>query len=236
MTTSLRAGPVAVLAAAVGLALAGCGSDTSGDAASETQTTSSEAASSTSATVSPTETSPAQAAGPQPTIADYIRENGIQQTPVTPGAPGAPRVDLPQLPGWEDAGPRTPEGAYSAIVFADPAMAQDPPMITTVMSKLTGTVDPAKIFEYAPGEIKNLPGYENMGDGKASELGGFEAYQVGGGYTRDGVNRMIAQKTVVIPAPDGAYLLQLKAEGTEDQIGPLLDATSAIDEQTVITP
>ena len=44
-------------------------------------------------------------------------------------------------------------------------MAADPPSIVAIMSKLTGNVDPAKIFEFAPGELKNLPGYESAGDG-----------------------------------------------------------------------
>jgi hypothetical protein len=235
MTTPLRTGAV-TLAAAVGIALAGCSSGTSGDAVAEQETTSSEATSSSapSSPGSPTQTSPA--AAPQQTIAEYLRENDVEQTPVAPGAPGAPKVDLPQLPGWEDAGPRAPEGAYSAVLFADPSMAQDPPMISTYMSRLTGNVDPAGIFAAAPAELTALPGFEYLGDGRESELSGFDAYQFGGAYTRDGVKRMIAQKTVFIPTQGDAYLLQLTADGTEDQIGPLLDATSAIDEQTVITP
>ena len=31
-------------------------------------------------------------------------------------------------------------------------------------------------------------------------------------------------------------MLQLNADGLEDQMGPLMDATTAIDEQTTITP
>nr|WP_324608849.1 LpqN/LpqT family lipoprotein [Mycobacterium colombiense] len=27
------------------------------------------------------------------------------------------------------------------------------------MSRLTGDVDPAKLIQYAPGEVQNLPGY-----------------------------------------------------------------------------
>ena len=104
------------------------------------------------------------------------------------------------------------------------------------MSKLTGNVDPAKILEFAPGEMKNLPGYEGEGDGSASTLGGFDAWQIGGSYMKDGAKRMIAQKTVVIPGQDGLYVLQLNADGLEDQMGPLMDATTVIDEQTTITP
>jgi hypothetical protein len=147
-------------------------------------------------------------------------------------------VDRPTPEGWADAGPKTPAGAYGAILFTDPSMAADPPMIVAIMSKLTGDVDPAKIFQYAPGELKNLPGYESMGEGGDAKLGGFDAYQIGAGYSQNGVKKMIAQKTVVIPAKDGngMFVLQLNASGTEDQMMPLMDATSAIDEQTTITP
>ena len=86
------------------------------------------------------------------------------------------------------------------------------------MSKLTGNVDPAKILEFAPGEIKNLPGYEGGAEGSPSKLGGFDATQIGGTYTKDGVKRAIAQKTVVIPGKDGLYVLQLNADGLEDQM------------------
>ena len=53
---------------------------------------------------------------------------------------------------------------------------------------------------------------------------------------KDGTKRMIAQKTVVIPGQDGLYVLQLNTDGLEAQTGPLMDATTVIDEQTTITP
>jgi hypothetical protein len=115
-------------------------------------------------------------------------------------------------------------------------MAQDPPTIIALVSKLTGNVDPAKILEYAPSEIKNLPGYDGAQGGQPSTLGGFDATQIGGTYTKDGAKRVIAQKTAVIPGQDALYVLQLKADGTEDQMGALMDATGVIDEQTTITP
>ena len=40
----------------------------------------------------------------------------------------------------------------------------------------------------------------------------------------------------MIPGKDGLYVLQLNVDGLEDQIGAVMDATSAIDEQTKITP
>ncbi|MDT5082310.1 MAG: hypothetical protein QOJ80_6947 [Mycobacterium sp.] len=229
MRTHTTPAGAAIVLVALGLAIAGCGSDSKTEASSSSSTTSSTSSSSAA---------PTQAVGANPTIADYIKENGITETPVKRGDPGAPTLDLPTPAGWADAGAKTPEGAFGAIVFTDPSMAADPPSIVTIMSKLTGNVDPAQIFKYAPGELKNLPGYESAGDGGEAKLGGFDAYQIGATYVKDGAKRLIAQKTVIIPAADGngIYVLQLNAGGTEDQIGPLMDATSTIDEQTTITP
>ena len=137
--------------------------------------------------------------------------------------------------GWQEAGDKTPAYAWGAIVFTDPAMAADPPSIVALMSKLTGNVDPAKVMEYAPGELKNLPGFDG-GDGNTSTLGGFNAYQIGGSYVKDGTKRMIAQKTVVIPGADGLYVLQLNADGLNDQVDIVGAATDAIDSGTTITP
>jgi Probable lipoprotein LpqN len=232
MRSSLRPGVIAIAAVALGIGVAGCGSDTktepttSNQTTSESKTTTSKAAPTTSA----------QASGPNKTIVDYIRENNITETPVHRGDPGSPTIDLPVPEGWEDFGNRAPDWAYAAILYSDPAMAADPPTIIALVSKLSGNVDPAKILEYAPGEIKNLPGYDGAEEGSPSTLGGFDATQIGGPYTKDGAKRVIAQKTVVIPGQDGLYVLQLNADGTEDQMMPLMDATSVIDEQTTITP
>lgn len=233
MTMSLRAGIFAVSAIALALSLAGCGSDTKTEP-SKTETTSSEVTTTTTTGAAEPTTS-AQATGPNYTIVDYIKDNGIVETPVKRGDPGAPAIDMPTPAGWEDAGPRTPDWAYGAIVSSDPAFAADPPSITALLSKLTGNVDPAKILEFAPGEIKNLPGFEG-GEPNPDELSGFDATQVGGTYKKDGAVRAIAQKTVVIPGKDGLYVLQLNVDALEDQIGAVIDATSAIDEQTTITP
>lgn len=230
MTIHMRAGVIAIATVALGIGLSGCGSDTQPE---ETTTTSAEAETTTGE--APTTT--AEASGPATTIVDYIQENNITETPVKRGDPGAPTIALPFPPGWQDAGPNTPEWAYGAIVFTgNPGVAEDPATIIAILSKLTGNVDPAKILEYAPGEIQNLPEFEGPETGRPGTLDGFDSMQIGGLYVRDGVNRMIAQKTVVIPAQDGLYVLQLNADGTEDQAMPLMDATAAIDEETTITP
>ncbi|MCT7657354.1 LpqN/LpqT family lipoprotein [Mycobacterium deserti] len=233
MSTSTRAGVIAIAAVSLGLGLVGCGSDTKTES-SEQETTSTPTTTTTTSEAAPA--APAQAAGANKTIVDYIRESGIVETPVKRGAPGSPTINLPIPPGWRDAGPNAPEWAYAAIVSTDAAFAQDPPSIIALVSKLTGNVDPAKILEYAAGEIKNLPGYEGAEAGQSSQLSGFDATQIGGLYNKDRVRRAIAQKTVVIPGQDGLYVLQLNADGTEEQMGVLMDATSAIDDQTTIIP
>ncbi|OLO98675.1 hypothetical protein BVU76_29640 [Mycolicibacterium porcinum] len=230
MTTSMRAGGIVIAAVALGVMLTGCGGKTVSGTATE-------ATGSSETSTEPAKTGETSAPeGHKYTIVDYIRDNNITETPVHRGDPGTPTLDMPIPEGWADATSSAPEWAWGAIVSTDPEFAADPPSIIYLMSKLTGNVDPAKILEYAPNEIRNLPGYENQGDGSASELSGFEAYQIGGTYVKDGAKRLIAQKTVVIPGSDGLFVLQFNADGTEDQMGPLMDATAAIDEQTVITP
>jgi hypothetical protein len=229
MTRSLRAGVIAISALAVAIGLSGCGSDT------KTSPSTSATSSATSSTAPPS-TSAQAAPGPNKTIVDYIKENNITETPVHKGDAGAPAINLPFPPGWQDAGNRTPDWAYGAIVSTDPALAQDPPTIIALVSKLTGNADPKMVLQFAPGEIKNLPGYDGATDGSPSSLGGFDATQIGGTYIKNGAKRAIAQKTVVIPGQDGLYVLQLNADGTEDQMGALMEATGVIDEQTTITP
>jgi hypothetical protein len=234
MRKSVRAGVIAIAAVSLGLGLVGCGSDTKTEPSAKESTSKTSAASSTSAAASPA--APTQAAGPNKTIVDYIKENGITEAPVKRGEPGAPTIVLPFPPGWKDAGPETPEWAYGAIISTDQAMGPQPPSIIALVSKLTGNVDPAKVLEFSAGEIQNLPDYDGATEGSPSSLAGFDASQIGGMYTKDGVKRAIAQKTVVIPGQGGLYVLQLNADGTEDQMGALMDATSVIDEQTTITP
>ena len=176
----------------------------------------------------------AQASGPNETIGDYIKKNNIQETTITHGTPGAPKIDLPVPVGWT----RIPEGAdapYGGIVFNTPTDPKDPPKIIAIVAKLTGYVDTDKLLAVAPGEVKNLPGY-NGGDGQKSTLSGYPAYQIAGSYTKNGVTRMVGQKTVVVQSKDEVYVLQLKAEGPQADANALNDVTGVIDQKTTITP
>ncbi|SOJ53350.1 hypothetical protein MSIMFB_00851 [Mycobacterium simulans] len=220
-----------VATVALSLTLVGCGSDNK----SETKTTTSTTTSTSTSTTAPPTTSGTAGAQANYTIADYIRDNHIQETPVHHGDPGSPTINLPVPNGWKLL-PESSNAPYGGIVFTQPGDPNDPPTIVALVSKLTGDVDPAKIIQFAPGELKNLPGYEGSGDGSASTLGGFQAWQLGGSYTKNGKKRTVAQKTVVITGPNGVYVLQLDADALDAETGELMDATNVIDEQTTITP
>jgi Probable lipoprotein LpqN len=230
----------AAIAAALAVVLSGCGSDT------KTEPSTSESASKTTSTTTSAKAAPSSkprvaprdedAAGPNPTIASYIKDNNIQEAPVKRGDPGSPTIELPLPDGWEPAGEDTPEWAYGAIVYNSPDAGAYTPSVVALVSKLTGNVDPQKIIDLAPGELNNLPGWSAMNEGEASTLGEYPAYQLGGTWTQDGQTKIVAQKTVVIPGSDGLYVLQLNADGLEDQKEIIGAATDVIDSQTTITP
>jgi hypothetical protein len=230
MKTTAAISGVAIAAVALSLGLVGCGSNSKGNQASTSTTTTT--TTKPQANIAPrTESAP----GPGPTIASYIQQNGITETPVHRGDPGAPTINLPSPNGWVDAGQDTPDWAYAAIVFNGPEAADYTPSIVAVVSKLTGDVDPQKIIDLAPGELNNLKGWKPLNEGATSTLGGFPAYQLSGTWVQDGQTKFVAQKTVVIPGSDGIFVLQLNADGLEDQIDIVSSATDIIDQQTTIT-
>jgi len=168
------------------------------------------------------------------TIPDYIKDNGISAVRVRRGDPGAPVIGLGLPRGWSDLGEETPEWAYAGAVYDKAVDPNDPPTIDVLLSKLTGNVDPAKILEYAPGELKNLADYKTVAEEK-SKLGQYDAVQVAGIYTRDGKKYSIAQKTVVINFGDDAvYVLQINADAPASDAPVLMQATEAIDKQAAI--
>ena len=235
----------AAIAAALATVVTGCGSDsTTGSAtsaaASESSETSTSEATTTSAAAAPSRERIAprdeDPQGPNPTIVDYIVANGIQETPIKPDDTGAPRINLPIPEGWKPAGADTPEWAYGAILYDGPEAREYTPSIVALLSRLTGDVDRQAILDHAPGELANLPGWSPLTDGRESTLSGFPAFQLGGTWVQDGVEKIVAQKTVVIPWRDGLYVLQLNADGLESQMDVVGAATNIIDDETVITP
>lgn len=175
-------------------------------------------------------------AGANKTIADYLADNEITQTPVRVGEPGTPVITLPMPPGWSDAGLDTPPGVYGEMLFDNAANPDDAPFIEILVSRLDGDADPAQVLEYSTGELRNLPGYKPVSEPNASQLSGFEAVQLAGLYTKNGAERLIAQKTVVIPTPNGLFVLQMNADGPKADAAAIQQATAIIDEQAKIVP
>jgi Probable lipoprotein LpqN len=234
MKTTTAITRVAIAVMALSVALAGCGGERKQETTTTTSTSTSKTTSSETTKVAPRTAE--KAPGPNPTIASYIQQNGIVETPVHMGDPGAPSINLPSPQGWANAGADTPDWAYAAIIYNGPEAQQYTPSIVALVSKLTGNVDPQKIIEFAPGELNNLPGYKPLNEGAGSTLAGFQAYQLGGTWVDNGQTKIVAQKTVVIPANDGLYVLQLNADGLENQLDIVSAATDVIDDQTTITP
>ena len=171
------------------------------------------------------------------TIQAYFSENDITATPVRRGEPGAPVITFALPKGWSDAGPDTPKDAYGAAFYDNSVDPEYPPSVVVLLSKLAGDADAAKILQYAPGELEALPDYTVVSEPETSTLSGFEAVQLGGHYTRkDGVERIIAQKTVVIPAQDALYVLQMNVDVSKAE-GPVLQGvTGSLDESAKIAP
>ncbi|WP_165609493.1 LpqN/LpqT family lipoprotein [Mycolicibacterium fortuitum] len=173
------------------------------------------------------------------TIADYIKESGITETSVEkPRAlPDAPFLNVPLPRGWKKAEDK-PRPALGQMVYAEPALASDPPTITVLYSRLTGAVDADAILRLAPNELKNLPGYEAGLEDPAGTLAGYRAYALSGTYLSDGIRRIIGQKTVVIPGRDGLYVLQINvlAGGISDaEAQAITEAFRTINDKTTIT-
>ena len=65
--------------------------------------------------------------------------------------------------------------------------------------------------------------------------GGFQAWQLSGSYMKNGIKQTAAQKTVVIPAQDAVFVLELDADSLDSDQGALMDAVNIINDQTTIT-
>jgi len=226
---------VGLCAVTLSITLAGCNA-TKTEVKSEASSAASSVVASGASAAGSTLAVPDMPTGPHKTIADYVTDNKIVETPFKKGEPGAPVFDFPTPPDWELAGADTPAWAYGAIVYKKAVNPNDPPFVTAIISKLTGDVDPAKILEYAPGMLQNLPGYIQDGDVQKSTVSGFDSIKFQATYLRGDERRYIAQETIVVPGKDGAvFVVQANADAPQDQGQIVRDATKVINADTKIT-
>ncbi|MGU3292064.1 LpqN/LpqT family lipoprotein [Williamsia sp. M5A3_1d] len=222
--------------ATAALALAGCSSDSSDSSSPSTSSATSSAASTASSSPSTGALVPRDidASGTNFTIADYIKQNNIVETPLKPGAEGAPTIDLPMPEGWATAGDKTPDYAYAAIEYTGPdaSQASYQPNFIALLSKLEGDVDAQALIEAAPGEIKNLKG-ASVFDERTTTLSGYPAYEIAATYDLEGTEALSAQKTVIIPGAGATYILQLNGTSDQAQAEILGAAAKAIDGATI---
>ncbi len=214
LTTAATAG---LLAAVIGLTTVGCST------ATETRTAE--------------ETSAAAAADAdeRTTLNQYIEDKDISEYPIKPGEAGTPEIDFPIPADWRVAGDEKPEWAYGAIIYDKAKDPDNPPFIYAIGVKLTGDADPAKILEYAPGQLNNYPEFKAVSGPKKDSLGGFDAINYVGTYVKEGETHAVGQQTIVIPGKDELFVLQLNAEAPQGQEDVVLDAFNVISEQTKIT-
>lgn len=230
-----KTGSATVIAtAAVALTLAGCTS--SSKTSSDTTTTVSSSATSSSSAPATGQLIPrsVDATGTNYTIADYIKENNITETPIHMGDTGAPTIDLPIPEGWSPAGDKTPDYAYAAIEYtgADASKASYQPNFIALLSRLEGDVDPQKLIDAAPGEIKNLKDAELV-DERTTTLSGYPAYDIAATYDLEGTEALSAQKTVIIPGDGAVFILQLNGTSDQAQAEILGAAAKSIDEAKI---
>lgn len=169
------------------------------------------------------------------TLHQYIVDNRIAEFRFKRGEPGTPKIEFPFPPGWRNAGDRTPDWAYGAIVYDKPKDPQDPPYMVAIASKLTGDIDPATILKYAPGQLNKLHDFTPIHGPREDSLSGFEAMDYAGTYVRKGQPRVIGQQTIVVPGKDALFVLQLNADAPKGEEQPVLDAAKFIAEHTKIS-
>jgi len=146
-------------------------------------------------------------------------------------------VDIDRPTGWDSAGEDTPDYAYGALVYTGPgAQSTDyTANIIALVSRLDGPVDPDKLLKLAGGEVKNLPGFESVGEEPGTSAG-FPAFRIAGTYNlKSGGKAAFGQETVVFKGPDGLYVLQINATSDESQGHELFEALDAVDKSLKIT-
>lgn len=173
----------------------------------------------------PSASSAAVVPGAETTIADYLRDAGITETPVHVDDASAPTIQLPTLPDWVDATEQAGENTYAAVKYTGVAATDYTPNVVVLLSRLTGrAIDHDALLAVAPGEVRNLAGYAPHGSPRRELLAGHRAYKIAATYDLDGMPAVVGQSTVVIAGRDATYVAQISVTGARSQ-EPIVQAT-----------
>lgn len=224
------------------LLLAACGSGESGirsggtdaatSAAPEATETPSESPSDTpSDTPSETATPTTEPTTGGTTIGEYLASLDISQRPI---GRRSGLLTLPSRPGWKLT---TSEFAnYGALVYTGGADAAQPPRVLVLATQVPAVVDPQRVLDLAPNELRALDGFAEGIEPSADTLDGFDAVFYGGSIPSGDAPLLIAQKTVVVPAEVGLVLLQFNAYARLEESSELQAMLDLIDAEAVIDP
>lgn len=135
-----------------------------------------------------------------------------------------------------NAGDRTPEWAYGAIIYDAPKNQADPPYMIAIASKLAGRIDVAKVLEYAPGQLNGLPDFVARGEPTTSSFGGYQAVDYVGIFRDGGETKSIGQVTIAVPGgPGEVFVYQLNAVAPPGEEQVVIDAVQRITTDTRIS-
>lgn len=183
-----------------------------------------------------TGSSPATQSPPPTTLHQYVVDNKIAEARFRRGDPGTPTVKFASPPGWRNAGARTPDWAYGAIVYNTPKNPADPPFIIAITSTLSGDVDSAKVLEYAPGQLNRLPGFTPIVGPNRNSVSGFPAVDYAGMFDGHGERKAIGQVTIVVPGGgDKVFVFQLNAVAPSGEEQAVTDAVKRVVAETRIS-
>ena len=224
--------------AAAVLLVAGCSEGTSGTATpagGTTTTTTAVGPAAPTRTLTPRTTQAEPTA--YPTIADYLADNGVTETPLRLGVEDPLIADF-QLPdGWE-AKLSTEEGEVAYLSAFGNVHQSDNfvPGAALLVSVLDGPVDAQELLGYASGEFYNLPGFEEFRS-EDTDLDGFPAFLIIGGYDDPDFGPMVvSQRTAVVERDGVVYGVQLNVRALESQADAVDEDAQFINETLTVFP
>jgi len=216
---SLLTPATGIVALALSVALAGCGS--------ETKTTSSDTGTKTASSDSSAvpESASTSAAAPS-----------AQAAATQPGPPGSPTVTLPALPGWSgDAATLKADPATIAAVHYD--QTPDDAFVAVSLAAVDTADDALPAASAGANALNDQASCTFQGAVEEATISGFDGYKATQICKPTTINRVQQTRSIAVPNPGGtSYVVVITGTAKEDQVAALDAAMNLVDEQMTITP